>query len=704
MIFRGRSSRTIRGIALGVAALVAGLTAVTAGPAGAAVLFSDGFESGNFSAWSTVLTGGAGTAVVQGTTVRSGSFAARFTSTATPGSFAYARSNLPTAQADVTVNGAFRVDAEGAAGGNVPLVRLFDSADVRTVSLYRQNQSGNRLWVGYNGTFNQTSGTLPLATWGNLSLHVTASTVEVSLNGTPIFQSASATLPPVAKVQVSSESKATAYDLVVDDVSVDGNAPVDSPPANSAPPTVTGTPVKGQTLTASDGTWTGTQPITFTYQWGRCNHGGTGCANVAGATANTYLLTAADISYTLRATVTASNSLGTAAASSAQTAIITGTSTPVTKGFRDFGITGTSAPTGQKPQSKLWYNDGAWWGVLFSPGAGQFRIHRFNPANQSWTDTGVIVDTRKQVYSDTLFDGTRLYVATAGDPSPTLDRRARVTRFSYNTATDTYTADAGFPVTISTTGVETVVIDKDSTGRLWATFTQNSQVKVTHTTTADTLWVAAYGLPVGAPANVTADDVSTVIKYDGNKIGVMWGNQLNGTYYFATHNDSASDQTWTVATAYSCSECADDHMNVRSVQNDPAGRVFAVVKTSLNSPADPLTVLLWLNSAGQWNNKVVGTVADDLTRAIVQIDTTSRKLHVFAASPCCNGGTIYTKSSPLTNISFAPGKGTPFIQSATDVNINNPSGTKRNVNSATDVVVLAGDDTTHFYLHNSLNL
>jgi hypothetical protein len=586
----------------------------------------------------------------------------------------------------------------------VPLIRLFDAANVRTVSLYRQNQSGNRLWVGYNGTFNQTTGTLGLGTWGNLSLHVTGSTVQVSLNGTSIFQSANASLPPVSKVQVASESKATLYNLVVDDVSVDGTAPVNSPPSNSAAPTITGTPAKGQTLTATNGTWTGTQPITYAYQWRRCNNVGTGCADVVGKTANTYVLTSADITYTLRVVVTASNSFGTASASSAQTAIVTGTSTPVTVGFRDFPITGTSAPTGQKPQSKLWFHDGTWWGVLFNPGAGQFRIHRFNLSSQSWTDTGTVVDTRKQVYSDALFDGTRLYVATAGDPSPTLDRRVRVTRFSYNATNDRYSADSGFPVTVSTTGVEAAVIDKDSTGRLWVTFTQNSQVKVTHTTTADNLWVAAYGLPVGAAANVTADDVSTVIKYDGNKIGVMWGNQLNGTYYFATHNDSASDQTWTLATAYSCAECADDHLSVRSVQGDAAGRVFGVVKTSLNSPGDPLTVLLWLNSSGQWQNKVVGTVADDLTRAILQIDPTNRKLYVFAASPCCNGGAIYMKSSSLDAISFGAGKGTPFIQSATDVNINNPSATKRNVNSTTDVVVLAGDDTTRFYLHNSRNL
>src|SRR5580765_5531886 len=41
--------------------------------------------------------------------------------------------------------------------------------------------------------------------------------------------------------------------------------------------------------------------------------------------------------------------------------------TPVTAGFRDFSYgTTVSAPTGQKPESKLWFNDGRWWAVLFN--------------------------------------------------------------------------------------------------------------------------------------------------------------------------------------------------------------------------------------------------------------------------------------------------------------------------------------------------
>src|SRR5512133_2179870 len=42
-------------------------------------------------------------------------------------------------------------------------------------------------------------------------------------------------------------------------------------------------------------------------------------------------------------------------------------STPVSAGYRDFsfGTTGVSAPTGEKPESKLWFNDGIWWGSLY---------------------------------------------------------------------------------------------------------------------------------------------------------------------------------------------------------------------------------------------------------------------------------------------------------------------------------------------------
>jgi Carbohydrate binding domain len=42
------------------------------------------------------------------------------------------------------------------------------------------------------------------------------------------------------------------------------------PPENVTPPTLSGSPIVGQTLTTTNGTWQGTQPITMSYQWERC--------------------------------------------------------------------------------------------------------------------------------------------------------------------------------------------------------------------------------------------------------------------------------------------------------------------------------------------------------------------------------------------------------------------------------------------------
>src|SRR5689334_14077072 len=99
-----------------------------------------------------------------------------------------------------------------------------------------------------------------------------------------------------------------------------GSAAAAAPgPQNTGLPTISGTAQKGQTLTADPGTWTGTQPITFSYQWRRCNSSGNACSNIAGAVDKTHTATASDVGRTLRVVVTAKNTDGSTDATSAPT-------------------------------------------------------------------------------------------------------------------------------------------------------------------------------------------------------------------------------------------------------------------------------------------------------------------------------------------------------------------------------------------------
>jgi hypothetical protein len=95
-----------------------------------------------------------------------------------------------------------------------------------------------------------------------------------------------------------------------------------APPANTAPPAITGTNAVGEFLTASTGTWTGTGPISYAYQWQSCNSAGANCANEAGATQQRYTASVLNQGGTVRVQVTATNAEGSASATSAATDVI----------------------------------------------------------------------------------------------------------------------------------------------------------------------------------------------------------------------------------------------------------------------------------------------------------------------------------------------------------------------------------------------
>jgi hypothetical protein len=97
--------------------------------------------------------------------------------------------------------------------------------------------------------------------------------------------------------------------------------PTASPPANTSPPTLSGSAQQGQTLSASSGSWTGS-PSSYAYQWRRCDSSGGNCTSISDATASSYTLASSDVGATIRVVVTASNSAGSASAASNPTPVV----------------------------------------------------------------------------------------------------------------------------------------------------------------------------------------------------------------------------------------------------------------------------------------------------------------------------------------------------------------------------------------------
>lgn len=382
--------------------------------------------------------------------------------------------------------------------------------------------------------------------------------------------------------------------------------------------------------------------------------------------------------------------------------------------------TGTGTPTGTKrATSALWFNDGFWWGNLWDNASQDFHIFRYNAG--SWVNTGVVTETRADTHHDVLWDGKTLYVASYKFVNDGLPAQAgfptTMRRYSYNPTTDKYTLLGSEK--INDNKVETLTIDKDSKGRLWATWQQGNRIYLNATGTDGVTWGTPFPHPDASLSSVSVDDTSAVIAFDG-KMGVMWSRQVGNStdgMYWSIHDDTAAPNAgWSTAKpAVSGLRTGDDHMNLKWLDSTLSGKVFAAIKTSNTSATLPLIQLLALDTAtGTWSKHTIATVSECPNRVIVLIDEAAQQIRTFATYPkpsgttnagvcTSSGGAIYEKSTPLNNINFTTAKTARIVDA--DQYVHNVTSTKQNLNSNTSgtansgLLVLADVNATSRYWH-----
>jgi hypothetical protein len=95
-------------------------------------------------------------------------------------------------------------------------------------------------------------------------------------------------------------------------------------PTNTALPALSGVLQDGQLLSVSPGSWSGSEPISYTYEWKLCNALGGACEAISGASGPSVKLDSSEIGKTLAVVVTATNAAGSTSATSSLSGLIAG--------------------------------------------------------------------------------------------------------------------------------------------------------------------------------------------------------------------------------------------------------------------------------------------------------------------------------------------------------------------------------------------
>ncbi len=353
-----------------------------------------------------------------------------------------------------------------------------------------------------------------------------------------------------------------------------------------------------------------------------------------------------------------------------------------------------ATPTSRAPEHKLWFEGGAWWGVLWSDASAAWRIQRHERTTQTWTDTGPSVSSDPARSFDALVQGGVLVLASnvptpgggAGNGEP-----GQIDRFTYDLGSDAWTRTAGFPVAIEDSRSPTLVVARDTTGTLWTAWTRAGELRVSHSFGGDQNWSA----PLVLASGLGPDDTVALTTFEG-QLGALWSDSNAGALRFARHVDGDLDEQWSFENASVLSAQVGTELDLVAAD----GRVLAAVRAQTGA-----VNLFERTLGGAWNVHALAEIGDGLTSPLLVIDRAWDLVRLFTTGPTPaeqsldGGGALYTKVAPLATLDFPPGRGTPVVQDGTKPSCGFATSTRQEVDVISGLLMLGSVSQTTRYWH-----
>lgn len=247
----------------------------------------------------------------------------------------------------------------------------------------------------------------------------------------------------------------------------------------------------------------------------------------------------------------------------------------------------TANPTADKPQSKLWFQEGCWWALL--PRSNGPSL--WQRTSKGWIEHPEInrllkgLPGRADVWADK--DG-----ATAVGVS-----RDSLVVFRLTPAGKNKPWQATVLATLSTPGredIETATITRDATGAWWVAADGTTSIYTWHAPDGRS-WSQAIPLQKG----VSKDDICLITTVPG-AVMVTWSNQQEEAIQYRLHRNGHAATDWEkTAIAEAGHKTADDHLHA-ALNRD--GTVWITSKNSVDSTGYPQLVLRVRNQEGKWRN------------------------------------------------------------------------------------------------------